>query len=66
MFSNYIFCQINGEIVTKHDKDLSGRQNGRRVMDLDPGISTGDGGGMDMKLSNQVYNKIKRFSQKAS
>ena len=53
--------------MTKHDKDISGRQNGRRIMeDLDPGIHTGDGGGMDMKLSNQVYNKIKRFSQKDS
>ena len=33
-------------------------------MEFPPGIETGDGGAMDMKLSNKVYNKIRNFSVK--
>ena len=33
-------------------------------MEFPPGIHTGDGGGFDMHISNQVYNKIRNFSTK--
>lgn len=41
-------------IVTKHDLAISGRKNAERIMNLPPGINTGDGGGFDMHLSNKV------------
>ncbi|KAK3861521.1 hypothetical protein Pcinc_032529 [Petrolisthes cinctipes] len=47
-------------IVTKHDLHISGRRNAERIMNLPPGINTGDGGGFDMQLSNKVYNKLCR------
>ena len=56
----------DGTIVTKHDKEQSQRENGKRIMELEMGIETGDGGGLDMQLSNQVYNKIRNFSIKDS
>lgn len=46
------------KLVTKHDLAISGRKNAVRIMNLPPGINTGDGGGFDMKLSNKVYNKL--------
>ena len=44
----------DGTIVTKHDREQSQRENGKRIMEFPPGIETGDGGGFDMQLSNQV------------
>jgi RIO kinase 3 len=52
----------DGSIVTKHDKETSQRENGKRVMEFPAGIETGDGGGFDFQLSNAVYNKIRNFS----
>ncbi len=52
----------DGTIVTKHDAEASQRENGKRIMEFPPGIETGDGGGLDMQLSNAVYNKIRNFS----
>ena len=52
------------QILTKHDKELNQRENAKRIMEFPPGIQTGDGGGFDMQLSNQVYNKIRNFSIK--
>ena len=54
-----------GKYVTKHDKEISQRSNGKRIMEFNCGIETGDGGGLDMQLSNAVYNKIRNFSMKA-
>lgn len=51
-------------IVTKHDLAISGRKNAERIMNLPPGINTGDGGGFDMHLSNKVYNKLQRAAIK--
>lgn len=48
------------KMVTKHDLAISGRKNAVRIMNLPPGINTGDGGGFDMQLSNKVYNKLCR------
>lgn len=43
------------KMVTKHDLAISGRKNAVRIMNLPPGINTGDGGGFDMQLSNKVH-----------
>ncbi|KAL1420592.1 hypothetical protein MTO96_023989 [Rhipicephalus appendiculatus] len=51
-----------GGFTTKHDATVCGRRNACRVMELPPGISTGDGGGFDMRLSNHVYNSLKVHS----
>ena len=48
---------MGNNIVTKHDRELSERNNGKRIMEFPPGIETGDGGGWDMQLSNAVYNE---------
>jgi len=58
------FKKIGEKIVTKHDMEISKRENAKRIMELSPGIDTGDGGGFDMQLSNKVYNKIRNFSVK--
>ena len=51
-----------GQIITKHDQVTSQRSNGKRLMEFPPGIETGDGAGMDMQISNAVFNKIRSFS----
>jgi RIO kinase 3 len=51
------YKKIGATIVTKHDREISERNNGKRIMEFPPGIETGDGGGLDMQLSNSVYNK---------
>jgi len=58
------FKMVGEKMVTKHDKEISQRENAKRIMEFPPGIQTGDGGGFDMQLSNKVYNKIKNFSVK--
>lgn len=54
----YVKC--GAKIVTKHDLNISGRKNAERIMNLPPGINTGDGGGFDMHLPNKVFNKLYR------
>ena len=58
------FKMIGDKIVTKHDIEISKRENAKRMMEFPSGIETGDGGGFDMQLSNKVYNKIRNFSVK--
>ena len=58
------YKKIEGKLVTKHDKEITQRENAKRIMEFPPGIHTGDGGGFDMQISNKVYNKIKNFSVK--
>ena len=55
---------IGEKIVTKHDREISQRENAKRIMEFPSGIETGDGGGFDMQLSNKVYKKIRNFSVK--
>ncbi|XP_065340350.1 serine/threonine-protein kinase RIO3 [Cloeon dipterum] len=50
-------------IVTKHDITMANRRNACRVMEFPPEFQTGDGGGFDMRLSNQVFNSLKRHSK---
>jgi len=58
------YKKIGEKMVTKHDKEINQRENAKRMMEFPPGIQTGDGGGFDMQVSNQVYNKIRNFSVK--
>jgi len=56
----------NGEIITKHDKALTGRKNVMKmVVNFGPGFHTGDPGGLDdgIVLSNKIYNKLKTYSK---
>ncbi|RWS29775.1 serine/threonine-protein kinase RIO3-like protein [Leptotrombidium deliense] len=54
------FAKQGKVITTKHDANVCGRRNACKVMGFD--ISTGDGGGFDMKLNNNVYNALKVHS----
>jgi len=54
----------DGSITTKHDREISHRSNGKRIMSMKMDLKTGDGGGLDMQLSNKVYNQLKKFAWK--
>ncbi|CAG0889509.1 unnamed protein product [Cyprideis torosa] len=54
---------LSGEIRTKHDTVKTGRDNAKRVMELPPGMLTGDGGSFDMSLNNRVYNELKNHAR---
>jgi len=58
------YKRLGEKLITKHDKEITQRENAKRIMEFPPGIQTGDGGGFDMQLSNKVYNKIRNFSVK--
>ncbi|XP_029979567.1 serine/threonine-protein kinase RIO3 [Sphaeramia orbicularis] len=47
-------------ITTKHDEVTCGRKNTARMDNFAPEIHVGDGLGMDLKLSNQVFNSLKQ------
>ncbi|XP_035269294.1 serine/threonine-protein kinase RIO3 [Anguilla anguilla] len=47
-------------ITTKHDEVVCGRKNTARMENFAPEFQVGDGIGMDLKLSNQVYNALKQ------
>ncbi|KAJ8010641.1 hypothetical protein DPEC_G00077190 [Dallia pectoralis] len=47
-------------ITTKHDEVVCGRKNTSRMDNFAPEVNVGDGLGMDLKLSNQVYNSLKQ------
>lgn len=51
---------IDGEIKTKHDAEMSGRRNACKVMSFPPEFETGDAGAFDMKLNNTVFNQLKQ------
>lgn len=48
--------------TTKHDPTVCSRRNAGKLMKFPPGILTGDGGMFDMKIPNNVYNSLKRYS----
>ncbi|XP_014214257.1 serine/threonine-protein kinase RIO3 [Copidosoma floridanum] len=52
----------SSQIVTKHDILMSSRLNACRVLEFPPGIQTGDTGGFDMKINNNVFNTLRRHS----
>uniref|UniRef100_A0A3B4YKY4 non-specific serine/threonine protein kinase n=2 Tax=Seriola lalandi dorsalis TaxID=1841481 RepID=A0A3B4YKY4_SERLL len=47
-------------ITTKHDEVMCGRKNTARMDNFAPEVHVGDGLGMDLKLSNQVFNSLKQ------
>lgn len=53
----------DGLMITKHDANLCGIRNACRVMSFPPEFQTGDA--VDIKLSNQVFNQLKIYSQKS-
>ncbi|GFR78922.1 serine/threonine-protein kinase RIO3 [Elysia marginata] len=53
-------------IITKHDKVICGRKNAERLMEFPPEFESGDGEGMNMTLSNKVYNRLKAHSNHES
>lgn len=54
----------DGVIITKHDAEMCGVRNACRLMSFPTEFETGDAGGFDMKLSNQVFNQLRTYSQK--
>ncbi|KAK3586909.1 hypothetical protein CHS0354_008503 [Potamilus streckersoni] len=51
------------QITTKHDAVTCGRRNASKIMEFPPEFESGDGEGMDIRLPNHVYNKLKRHSE---
>jgi RIO kinase 3 len=49
-------------MISKHDKELTGRHNAQKVMNFPPEFETGDSHGINMCLSNQVFNTLKLHS----
>ncbi|KAM9775411.1 serine/threonine-protein kinase RIO3 [Syngnathus typhle] len=54
------FAGKGKNITTKHDAVTCGRKNTARMDNFAPGVQVGDGLGMDLKLSNQVFNSLKQ------
>ncbi|XP_054159160.1 serine/threonine-protein kinase RIO3-like [Oppia nitens] len=54
------FAVKNGIVTTKHDLETTARKNACKAMDFE--LKTGDGGGFDMKLNNNVFNALKVHS----
>ncbi|XP_053570958.1 serine/threonine-protein kinase RIO3 [Bombina bombina] len=50
------------DITTKHDEVVCGRKNTARMENFVPEFQVGDGIGMDLKLSNKVFNALKQHS----
>ena len=55
------FKKIGDKVVTKHDKEISQRENAKRIMEFPPGIETGDGGSFDMQVGFYVYCLVYRL-----
>ncbi|XP_078254091.1 serine/threonine-protein kinase RIO3 isoform X2 [Rhinoraja longicauda] len=56
------FAGKGKEITTKHDEVTCGRRNTARMENFAPEFQVGDGIGMDLKLSNRVFNALKQHS----
>ncbi|TSL40940.1 Serine/threonine-protein kinase RIO3 [Bagarius yarrelli] len=57
------FAGKGKNITTKHDAEVCGRKNTARMDNFGPEVHVGDGISMDLKLSNHVYNALKRHCQ---
>ena len=53
------YKKLGENIITKHDKEITQRENAKRIMEFPPGIETGDGGGFDMQVQNAFIGKPK-------
>ena len=49
------YKKLGEKMVTKHDKEITQRENAKRIMEFPPGILTGDGGGFDMQVKSQGF-----------
>ncbi len=49
-------------MVSKHDILLNNRHNGNKIMNFPYEFETGDKHGLDLRLSNQVFNVLKTHS----
>lgn len=62
------FRDAHGQIVTKHNPAVTGRRNRQRMeADFPIGFAAGDlkgGRGEDVRISNRVYNTMRRFATK--
>lgn len=62
------FRDADGSIVTKHNAAVSGRRNRQRMeADFPIGFAAGDlkgGKNDDVRLSNRIYNNMRRFAKK--
>nr|CAB3265589.1 serine/threonine-protein kinase RIO1-like [Phallusia mammillata] len=57
------YVMFGKEVVTKHDLEISGRKNTARLEDSFPvEFKTGDARGMDIQLSNKIYNSLKKHA----
>ncbi|XP_068603811.1 serine/threonine-protein kinase RIO3 [Brachionichthys hirsutus] len=54
------FAGKGKNITTKHDAATCGRRNTARMDHFAPEVHVGDGVGMDLQLSNQVFNSLKQ------
>ncbi|XP_057680778.1 serine/threonine-protein kinase RIO3 [Corythoichthys intestinalis] len=54
------FAGKGKNITTKHDAETCGRKNTARMENFAPEVQVGDGLGMDLKLSNRVFNSLKQ------
>lgn len=50
------------QMKSKHDIPLTNRHNAAKVMNFPPEFDTGDKHGLDLRLSNQVFNVLKSHS----
>lgn len=49
-------------MISKHDLELSAKNNGSKVMNFPPEFDTGDGHNFEFRLSNKVFNQLKMHS----
>jgi len=65
-FKGRDYVKFGNKIVTKHDAEINGRRNTSKFEDSVPiGIDTGDLIGMDFRIDNRNYNKLKKDCNKA-
>ncbi|XP_066935800.1 serine/threonine-protein kinase RIO3-like [Clytia hemisphaerica] len=56
--------KADGEIITKHDQQISERKNAKNVEQFPLHFASGDVGRKDIRLPNAVYNRLKTHSKK--
>jgi len=64
-FGSKGYANINGQIVTKHDPEISGHRNMQKITDNMPlSFPCGDAHTSKMPLSNKIYNELRRSAHK--
>ena len=66
-FGSKGYANINGQIVTKHDPEISGHRNMQKITDNMPlSFPCGDAHTSKMPLSNKIYNELRRSAHKGN